>query len=163
MYCDTSRRRRRRHQKRSGELQNLWYHMDRNKITRDGFRRLLLEETDSLPVTFPASPCPYPSGAVGPASEELSYAGDSTPKGGVSVTGARLQRVLNRAAYEDNLRRSAAGSAMTRALRGGGEGGAATGEEQEGERMKEWRTIKLGCILGRGGHDEWAGIHEVGE
>eukprot|EP00752_Nemacystus_decipiens_P009109 g8133.t1 len=113
---------------RSGELQNLWYHMDRNKTTRQGFRRLLLEATDSLPVTFPASPCPYPAGPLGPASD-ISYTGDTTPVGGVSVTGARLQRVLNRAAYEDNVRRGAAGSAMTRALQGAGEG-----EDRHGTR-----------------------------
>ena len=39
------------------------------------------------------------------------------------MTGARLQRVLNRAAYEDNVRRGAAGSAMTRALQGAEEEG----------------------------------------
>eukprot|EP00903_Cladosiphon_okamuranus_P021359 g19629.t1 len=112
---------------RSGELQNLWYHMDRNKITRHGFRRILLEATDSLPVTFPASPCPYPAGPIGPASE-ISYTGDTTPVGGVSVTGARLQRVLNRAAYEDNVRRGVAGNAMTRALQ--------RAEEGEGESRR---------------------------
>lgn len=101
--------------------------MDRNKITREGFRRILLEATDSLPVTFPASPCPYPAGAIGPASDNISYTGDSTPKGGVSVTGARLQRVLNRAAYEDNVRWGVAGSAMNRVLQGGAR------DEQEGE------------------------------
>lgn len=119
------------HNTRSGELQNLWYHMDRNKITRQGFRRVLLEATDSLPVTFPASPCPYPAGPIGPASD-ISYAGDCTPKGGVSVTGARLQRVLNRAAYEDNVRHGAAGSAMTRALQG------PEGDGERGKRTSGW-------------------------
>ncbi|CBN76965.1 hypothetical protein Esi_0024_0119 [Ectocarpus siliculosus] len=107
---------------RSGELQNLWYHMDRNKVTRQGFRRILLESTDSLPVTFPASPCPYPAawpiGGAPSSSDAPSYAsGDKTPEGGVSVSGAKLQRVLNRAAYEANVRHGVAGSAMTRALR----------------------------------------------
>ncbi|CAN0114835.1 unnamed protein product, partial [Ectocarpus sp. 12 AP-2014] len=108
---------------RSGELQNLWYHMDRNKITRQGFRRILLESTDSLPVTFPASPCPYPAawpigGAPSSSSDAPSYApGDRTSEGGVSMSGAKLQRVLNRAAYEANVRHGVAGSAMTRALR----------------------------------------------
>ncbi|CAM9841397.1 unnamed protein product, partial [Ectocarpus sp. 13 AM-2016] len=112
---------------RSGELQNLWYHMDRNKITRQGFRRILLESTDSLPVTFPASPCPYPAawpiGGAPSSSDAPSYApGDRTPEGGVSVSGAKLQRVLNHAAYEANVRHGVAGSAMTRALRGVEEG-----------------------------------------
>ncbi|CAM9522014.1 unnamed protein product, partial [Ectocarpus sp. 8 AP-2014] len=107
---------------RSGELQNLWYHMDRNKITRQGFRRILLESTDSLPVTFPASPCPYPAAWPidgGPSSSDARScaSGDRTPEGGVSVSGAKLQRVLNRAAYEANVRHGVAGSAMTRALR----------------------------------------------
>ncbi|CAN0353165.1 unnamed protein product, partial [Ectocarpus sp. 12 AP-2014] len=107
---------------RSGELQNLWYHMDRNKITRQRFRRILLESTDSLPVTFPASPCPYPAawpiGGAPSSSDAPSYApGDRTPEGGVSVSGAKLQRVLNHAAYEANVRHGVAGSAMTRALR----------------------------------------------
>lgn len=118
---------------RSGELQNLWYHMDKNKITRQGFRRILVEATDNLPVTFPASPCPYPAGPIGPASD-ISYTGDTTPKGGVSVTGARLQRVLNRAAYEDNVRHGAAGSAMTRALQG----------EEEGGENKCVRVVRFG-------------------
>lgn len=85
--------------------------MDKNKVTREGFRHILLGETDSLNVTFPASPCPYPSGPAAVGSE-ISYRGDTTPVGGVSVTEARLQRVLNRAAYEENVRR-AAGSALT--------------------------------------------------
>lgn len=106
---------------RSGELQNLWYHMDRNKVTREGFRRILLDATDSLCVTFPASPCPYPAGpAVAPGSE-ISYASGRTPVGGISVSGARQQLVLNRAAYEENLRR-AAGSTITYGI-----------EEMEGE------------------------------
>lgn len=96
--------------------------MDRNKITRQAFRRILLDDKDTLPVTFPASPYPYPAGPIGPASDDVSYTGDTTPKGGISVTGARLQRVLNRAAYADNARNGAAGSAMTRALRGAEEG-----------------------------------------
>lgn len=96
--------------------------MDRNKITRQGFRRILLESTDSLPVTFPASSCPYPAawpiGGALSSSDAPSYApGDRTPEGGVSVSGAKLQRVLNRAAYEANVRHGVAGSAMTRALR----------------------------------------------
>lgn len=111
--------------------------MDRNKITRQGFRRLLLEATDSLPVTFPASPCPYPAGPLGPASD-VSYTGDTTPVGGVSVTGARLQRVLNRAAYEDNMRHGAAGSAMTRALQGA--------EEKEGEGWEGEVLVGLLCV-----------------
>ena len=85
--------------------------MDRNKVSREGFRRILLEATESLHVTFPASPCPFPAGPVTPTSS-VSYDGDRTPVGGVSVSGAKLQRVLNRAAYEENMRR-AAGSALT--------------------------------------------------
>lgn len=100
--------------------------MDRNKITRQGFRRILLESTDSLPVTFPASPYPYPSAwpiSGTPSSDAPSYApGDRTPEGVVSASGAKLQRVLNRAAYEANVRQGVAGSAMTRALRGVEEG-----------------------------------------
>lgn len=90
--------------------------MDRNKVTRMGFRRILLDTEDSLPVTFPASPCPYPAAAVPPATPNGgSYncdPDDSTIIGRVSLSGARLQCKLNRAAYEANVRRGA-GSGVT--------------------------------------------------
>ncbi len=117
--------------------------MDRNKITRHRFRHLLVESSDNLSVTFPASPCPYPAGRAGAADADISYAGDSTPKGGIPVTGARLQRVLNKAAYEDNVRRGAAGSAMTSALQG----------VEEGEKRRILLRVS-GAVLeggGRGG------------
>lgn len=130
--------------------------MDRNKITRQRFRHLLVETTDNLPFTFPASPCPYPAGPVGAAGPDISYAGDSTPKGGIPVTGARLQRRLNKAAYEDNVRRGAGGGAMTRALQ--------EVEVQEGmytcgvfccECVSLWcvRTEDAGRGAGAGGRD----------
>lgn len=101
---------------RSGELQNLWYHMDRNEVTRAEFRRILLEAKDTLPVTFPASPCPYPAAPSPPTTPEDHVAGgrrdDGTAAEGIPVSGAGLQRARNRATYEDNVRR-AAGSAMT--------------------------------------------------
>lgn len=114
--------------------------MDRNKVSREGFRRILLEATDSLHVTFPASPCPYPAGPVTPTSH-VSYGGDSTPVGGVSVSGAKLQRVLNRAAYEENVRR-AAGSALTYGVQ------ETEGEEgrREGEREGGWGTCFMGWV-----------------
>lgn len=61
-------------------------------MTREGFRRLLL---GSLDITHPVDA--FPS----------SHDGNRTPPGGISVSGARAQRDLNRAAYEDNIRRSA--------------------------------------------------------
>lgn len=80
--------------------------MDKNKVTREGFRRILLDAEDNLAVAFPASPYPYPAGPTAPASD-VSYGSNSTSVGGVSVSGARRQRELNRAAYEHNVRRAA--------------------------------------------------------
>ncbi|CAN0396276.1 unnamed protein product, partial [Ectocarpus fasciculatus] len=150
---------------RSGELQNLWYHMDRNKITRQGFRSILLESTDSLPVTFPASPCPYPAawpiGGAPSSSDAPSYApGDRTPEGVVSVSGAKLQRVLNRAAYEANVRHGVAGSAMTRALRGVEEGNER--DDDDGSALGSVSSSSHALPAGKGssGSDGGAGDDE---
>lgn len=91
----------------------LWYHTDRNEITREEFRRMLLDTSDSLPVTSPETPCPSPTAGLSsrppppPSRGQRSCSNDYTaPVGDVSEWSARQQQTLNCTAYEQNVRRA---------------------------------------------------------
>ncbi|CAM9739888.1 unnamed protein product, partial [Discosporangium mesarthrocarpum] len=105
----------------SGELQNLWYHVDRTNMTRAGMRGILLHDNVSMrgqappPPPHSASPGrvwgpsdPSPWGVNPDGVEGGTGAGDE----GASSDKGATECGLSRAAYEENLRR-AAGSGAT--------------------------------------------------
>lgn len=83
--------------------------MDKNKVSREELRRLLLDANDDLQVNFPAPPCPYPAVPVANVSPACSVDGD---KRKLSAPDAKIQCAMNHAAYQDNLRRGAGNTVL---------------------------------------------------